>query len=82
MNKSGNTINGQVFLVERNPRTPNALNPQNIKNNGFKIILSRQTMEVEQIFYPRLDPLADDGKMEDLFPKGSVILFSESKRAT
>jgi len=50
------------------------------ENNGFKIILSRQTMEVEQIFYPRLDPLADDGKMEDLFPKGSVILTHEGDK--
>lgn len=50
------------------------------ENNGFKIVLSRKTMEVEQITYPRLDPLADDGKMEDLFPKGRIILTHEGNK--
>lgn len=50
------------------------------ENNGFKIVLSRKTMEVEQIFYPRLDPLADDGKMEDLFPKGRIILTHDGNK--
>lgn len=50
------------------------------ENNGFKIILSRSNMQVEQIVYPNLDPLADDGKMEDLFPKGRIILTHEGDK--
>lgn len=44
------------------------------EDNGFKIILSRSNMQVKRIIYPNIDPLADDGKMEDLSPKGRLIL--------
>lgn len=44
------------------------------EDNGFKIVLSRKNMQVKQIIYPNIDPLADDGDMKDLFPKGKIIL--------
>lgn len=50
------------------------------EENGFKIVLSRKTMEVEQVVYPRLDPLADDGKMKDLFPKGRIIMTHDGDK--
>jgi hypothetical protein len=47
------------------------------ESQGFKIVLSRKTMEVEEIFYPDIDPLSDDGDFEDLFLKKRIILTHE-----
>lgn len=50
------------------------------EENGFKIVLSRENMQVKKIVYPRIDPLADDGEMKDLFPKGRIILTHDGNK--
>lgn len=44
------------------------------EDNYFKIIISRKTMSVQKIIYPKVDPLADNGEMEDLLPKGQIVI--------
>ena len=50
------------------------------ESQGFKIVLSRKTMQVEQIFYPDIDPLSDNGDFEDLFLKKRIILSHEGNK--
>ena len=50
------------------------------EKQGFKIVLSRKTMEVEEIHYPDIDPLSDSGEFEDLFPKKRIIISHEGNK--
>lgn len=44
------------------------------ENRPFLITLNRSTMSVEKIVYPRVDPLADKGDINDLYLKKDVLL--------
>lgn len=47
----------------------------------IKFILSRKTMEVATLIYPDIDPLADDGDVNDLLPKKNFrIILGDSER--
>ena len=42
------------------------------ERHPFLITLDRKGGTVARVVYPRVDPLADEGEMEDLLPKGPV----------
>ena len=44
------------------------------ENRPFLITLNRTTSSVEKIVYPRVDPLADKGDINDLYLKKDVLL--------
>jgi hypothetical protein len=47
------------------------------EENPFIISLNTNSMKVEKIVYPQIDPFSNTGNIKDLFPKKKVIEFSK-----
>ena len=47
--------------------------PQLMKSVHLSLLLHKKTKMVEKIVYPKVDPLADKGRTNDLFLKKEIL---------